>query len=157
MAFLASTAWLFSDRHINSFQPASFSLQRQQNPHNFLSNEGNLLEAHSTGEVLPGAHGSAGWFHPDVLFFLFRSAGGIQSDAQLEARSRSEQRPEIRSNGSALCGLQTFQRSRETIVSMDTNGRRRSPSCVHKPLSVSDGIQLRDLNEPKKDNLKKKK
>lgn len=69
MASLAPTAWLFSDRHINSFQPASFSPQRQQNPHNFLSNEANLLEARGTGEVLPGAHASAGWFHPDVLVF----------------------------------------------------------------------------------------
>lgn len=89
------------------------------------------MEAHSTGEVLPGAHASAGWFHPDVLFFLFRSAGGIQSDAQQEARGRSEQRPEIGSNWSALCGLQTFQRSRETIVSMDTNAvQKESQLCT---------------------------
>lgn len=72
MVFLAPTAWLFSDHHINSFQPASFSLQRQQqkkNPraHNFLTNEANLLEAHSPGEDQHHRHASAGWFHLDVL------------------------------------------------------------------------------------------
>lgn len=127
MFFFGLTAWLFSDRHINSFQPASFSLQRQQNPHNFLSNEGNLLEAHSTGEVLPDAHASAGWFRPDVLVFCL-GRPQFHPDAQLEAHSRSEQRPEIRSNWFPLCGLQTFRRSQETIVSMDTNAREGVPA-----------------------------
>lgn len=66
-----------------------------------------------------------------MCLFLFRSAGRIQSDAQPEARGRSEQRPETRSNWSALCGLQTFQRSRETIVSMDTNAaQKESQLCT---------------------------
>lgn len=131
MDFLAPTAWLFSDRHINSFQPASFSLQRKQNPHNFLSNEGNLLEAHSTGEVLPGAHASAGWFHPDVLVFCLGRLVECSQTRSGRPTAGLSRDPRYAQTAPLLCGLQTFQRSRETIVSMDTNvAQKESQLCT---------------------------
>lgn len=138
MVFCAPTAWLFSARHINSFQPASFSLQRQQNPHNFLSNEGNLLEAHRIGEVLPGAHASAGWFHPDVLVFCLGRLVGFNQMHSWRPTAGLSTEPRY-AQAALLCVDCKHSRGAERRSSPWTpTRRRRSPSCVHKPLSVSE-------------------